>query len=57
MSTEEKVVFQPIGFVRTSAVGAEVKDKATISQIILNGSLVDGLDGIDEFSHLFVLFF
>jgi tRNA-Thr(GGU) m(6)t(6)A37 methyltransferase TsaA len=56
MSTEEKVVFQPIGFVRTSAVGAEVKDKATISQIILNGSLVDGLEGVDGFSHLFVLF-
>ena len=56
MDTEEKIVLQPIGHVKTDAVDDEVRDKIAVSQIILNGSLVDGLDGIDGFSHLFVLF-
>ncbi|MCW4004787.1 MAG: tRNA (N6-threonylcarbamoyladenosine(37)-N6)-methyltransferase TrmO [Candidatus Bathyarchaeota archaeon] len=56
MAIGEKVVLQPIGYVKTSAVGDEIKDKTAISQIILNSELVDGLESIDGFSHLFVLF-
>jgi tRNA-Thr(GGU) m(6)t(6)A37 methyltransferase TsaA len=56
VATKEKVVLQPIGYVKTSAVGDKIKDKTAISQIILNSELVDGLEGIDGFSHLFVLF-
>ena len=56
MLSEEKIVLIPIGFVKTDAVGNEVKDKSRISQIILKENLVEGLDGIDGFSHLFVLF-
>jgi len=52
----EKAVFAPIGHVKTSAVGDEVKDKTRTCQIILNSDLVEGLDGIDGFSHVFVLF-
>lgn len=47
---------KPIGVVRTAAIGDEVRDKTRISQIIVNGELTDALDGIEEFSHLFVLF-
>lgn len=57
MSSQEKIVFTPIGHVRTSAVGDEVKNKSTISQIIVNGELLAGLEGIAEFSHVFVLFY
>ncbi len=46
----------PIGRVRTDAVGDEVKDKSRISQIILRDELVEALKGVDGFSHLFVLF-
>lgn len=57
MPSAEKIVLNPIGYVKTSAVGDEVKDKSLISQIVLNSELVEGLDGITGFSHLFVLFY
>ena len=57
MLSEEKIVLNPIGHVKTNAVGDEVKDKSIISQIVLNNELVEGLDGISGFSHLFVLFY
>ena len=57
MSFDEKIVLNPIGYVKTSVVGDEVKDKSVISQIVLNNELVEGLSGISGFSHLFVLFY
>jgi len=56
MSFQEKIVLTPIGFVKTEAVGDEVKDKSRISQIVLRDELTEALDGITGFSHLFVLF-
>ena len=56
MSFQEKIVLNPIGYVKTQAVGDEVKDKSRISQIALRDELVEGLEGITGFSHLFVLF-
>ncbi len=54
---EQKIILNPIGYVKTSAVGDEVKDKSVISQIVLDNELIEGLDGITGFSHLFVLFY
>ena len=56
MSFHKEAVLSPIGFVKTEAVGDEVKDKSRISQIILNDELVQALEGITGFSHLFVIF-
>jgi tRNA-Thr(GGU) m(6)t(6)A37 methyltransferase TsaA len=56
MISQGKIVLKPIGFVRTEAVGDEVKDKGRISQIVVNRELAEALEGIAEFSHLFVLF-
>jgi tRNA-Thr(GGU) m(6)t(6)A37 methyltransferase TsaA len=53
----EKIVLNPIGYVKTIAAGEEVKDKTVVSQIVLRDELVEGLDGITGFSHLFVLFY
>ena len=47
---------EPIGFVRTTAVGDEVKDKSRLSEIVLRKEMVDALEGITGFSHYFVLF-
>lgn len=47
---------QPIGYVRTKAVGDHVKDKVHLSEIVLDWKLTQALDGIEEFSHVFVLF-
>ena len=56
LMVSQKVVLEPIGYVRTGAVGDEIKDKAVISKIVVREELVAGLEGIDGFSHLFVLF-
>ncbi len=56
MVFEEKILLNPIAVVKTEAVGNEVKDKTRTSQIIVREELVDALDGISGFSHIFVLF-
>src|SRR5271157_3134442 len=56
MSSQQPIVLSPIGYVKTDAVGNDVKDKTRVSKIILNSGLVEALDGIDGFSHVFVLF-
>ena len=57
MFFQEKIVLNPIGYVKTDAVGDEVKDKSRTSQIILRDDLIPALDGIAGFSHVFVIFF
>ena len=56
MPSDVGIVMKPIGFVKTEAVGDEVKDKNRISQIIIHAEFAEALEGIEEFSHLFVLF-
>jgi tRNA-Thr(GGU) m(6)t(6)A37 methyltransferase TsaA len=52
----EKIVLNPIGYVKTEAVGDGVKDKSIISQIILRDDSIQALNGINDFSHVFVIF-
>jgi len=56
MTSEMHIEMKPIGFVKTTAVGDEVKDKNRTSEIIVNPELNSALDGIAGFSHYFVLF-
>ena len=56
MFAQTEIVLTPIGVVQTTAVGDEVKDKNRTSQIIINNELTEALNGVDGFSHLFVLF-
>jgi tRNA-Thr(GGU) m(6)t(6)A37 methyltransferase TsaA len=53
---QTEIILTPIGVVQTTAVGDEVKDKNRTSQIVINNELTEALDGVDGFSHLFVLF-
>lgn len=52
----EAVEIRPIGFVKTEAIGEGVRDKGAISKIILRRCLDRALEGVEGFSHLFVLF-
>ncbi len=56
MISQEKIILNPIGIVKTETANDEVKEKATISQIVLKRELIEALDGVADFSHLFVLF-
>ena len=56
MPSHEEISLKPIGLVQTTSVGNEVRDRNRLSQIILENELVEALDGIEEFSHIFVIF-
>ena len=56
MASEKRIILKPIGFVRTQAVGDEVKDKTRLSEIVIDCELTQALEGITGFSHVFVLF-
>ena len=56
MSSLCKICLDPIGFVKTNAVGKEVRNKGVISQLILKENLIEALEGLGHFSHLFVIF-
>jgi tRNA-Thr(GGU) m(6)t(6)A37 methyltransferase TsaA len=47
---------KPIGFVKRSDSNDNVKDRDLTSQIVLPWDLVEALDGIEEFSHVFIIF-
>ncbi len=47
---------KPIGFVETYSSGDEVPDNANISKIVLNSDLEQALNGVESFSHLFILY-
>lgn len=57
MLSNEPIVLQPIGFVRTTASGDEVKNKNLISKIELREGLTEALEGLSEFSHILVIFY
>jgi tRNA-Thr(GGU) m(6)t(6)A37 methyltransferase TsaA len=50
------IILKPIGFVETEASGDEVRDENSISKLIIRRDLEQGLDGVENFSHLFVLY-
>lgn len=52
----EGIEIEPIGYVTTKAVGREVRDRSNISEIVLDLDLVKALEGIEDFSHIFIIF-
>jgi len=56
VSSSGKICLEPVGFVQTEAVGKEVRDKNVVSKIVFREELTEALEGVQEFSHLFVLF-
>ena len=56
MISSSNICLEPVGFVKTEAVGKEVRDKNVVSQLIFREELTEALEGVEEFSHLFVLF-
>ncbi len=50
------ILLKPIGFVETKASDDEVPINDNISKIVLNSDLEQALDGVENFSHLFILY-
>ena len=56
MDSSNDIKLETVGFVQTEAIGKEVRDKNIVSRIVFREELTEALEGIEEFSHLFVLF-
>lgn len=56
MSATEEIELKPIGFVKTKAVGREVRYRGSTSRIVFREELAEALEGIEDFSHMFVIF-
>ena len=56
MIFQSEIVLKPIGVVKTAAVDNEVRDKTKISRIVIRNEIAEALEGVDGFSHMFVLF-
>jgi tRNA-Thr(GGU) m(6)t(6)A37 methyltransferase TsaA len=56
MKDSESITLTPIGLVKTSTPPELVKKRQHISEIILRTDLTDALNGINEFSHIFVIY-
>ena len=56
MTSPESITINPVGYVKTKAVGDEVKNKNVVSEIHMKPELSGALEGITEYSHLHILF-
>ena len=56
LSSLEKIEIHPIGFVKRSSSDDNVMDRGLVSKIVLKNEFVEGLDGIEEWSHVYVIF-
>ena len=56
MLSGDRICLEPVGYVKTEAVGKEVRDKNVVSKIVFREDYIEALEGVEEFSHLFVLF-
>ena len=52
----ETIQIKPIGFVRRTASHQDTRDKSLVSQVVLRTELAPALDGIEEWSHVYVLY-
>lgn len=56
LSPLKKIEIRPIGVVKRTSSDEDVKDRNLVSQIVLTKGLSKALDGIEDFSHIFVIF-
>jgi len=56
LSPLEKIEIHPIGFVKRSSSDDNERDRDLVSKIVLKNEFVEGLDGIEEWSHVYVIF-
>jgi tRNA-Thr(GGU) m(6)t(6)A37 methyltransferase TsaA len=53
---EKRIIVKPIGVVETEAREDEVKDRNRLSKIAVDQTLKAAIEGIEGFSHVYVLF-
>jgi tRNA-Thr(GGU) m(6)t(6)A37 methyltransferase TsaA len=56
LSGSKKIEIKPIGFVECASSDENVRDKNLLSRIVFKKDLVKALDGVEEFSHVFIIY-
>ena len=56
MNVTEQIKLNPIGFVKKKTTSTSVKNERNVSEIVLRDDLIEGVEGIEDFSHLWVIF-
>jgi tRNA-Thr(GGU) m(6)t(6)A37 methyltransferase TsaA len=56
LSALNRIEIRPIGFVKRTSPSEDVRDKNLVSKIVLKKDLVKALDGVEEFSHVFIIY-
>jgi tRNA-Thr(GGU) m(6)t(6)A37 methyltransferase TsaA len=51
----DTIEIKPIGFVRRTSADEDEKNGSLVSEIVLSSCLTKALDGIDEWSHIYVI--
>jgi len=57
MVAAKDIKLKPIGYVRRASRRKDIKDRSLVSRIVVRKDLVEALDGIEGFSHVFVVFY
>jgi len=52
-----EIWFKPIGYVHRASKQENVRDRSLVSEIVVRKGLTKALEGIEDFSHIFVLFY
>jgi len=55
--TKKEITFKAIGFVRRLSKDENVKDRSLISEIVVHKRFTKALEGLEDFSHVYVLFY
>jgi len=53
----KEVKLKPIGYVKRASKQEDVKDRSLVSKIVVDRKLTKALDGVENFSHMFVVFY
>ena len=53
----KEVKLKPIGYVQRASKQEDVKDRSLVSKIVLSRGLTKALEGLEDFSHIFVVFY
>jgi tRNA-Thr(GGU) m(6)t(6)A37 methyltransferase TsaA len=56
VASSNRIEVHPIGFVQRQHPDEDVNDRELISKIVIGKEYAEGLDGIEDWSHLYVIF-
>ena len=55
-SDRKTIEVRPIGFVSRASPGENERDRSLVAKVVLNEDLTPALDGIEEWAHIYVIF-